>query len=101
MGSIIWDLPFSLMLGLKFVSNLIHTPMAEDLKVSKISAYINTDGIKVIKKSIITPTAPIRNAGYPNNLLREISDTPPNPAAMIRSMVVSSYIPIFFDISEI
>jgi hypothetical protein len=60
MGSIIWDLPFSLMLGLKFVSNLIHTPMAEDLKVSKISAYINTDGIKVIKKSIITPTAPIR-----------------------------------------
>ena len=46
MGSIIWDLPFSLMLGLKFVSNLIHTPMAEDLKV--------------IKKSIITPTAPIR-----------------------------------------
>ena len=51
--------------------------------------------------SIITPTEPIRNAGYPNNLLREISDTPPNPAAMIRSMVVSSYIPIFFDISEI
>ena len=26
MGSIIWALPFSLMLGLKFVSNLIHTP---------------------------------------------------------------------------
>lgn len=26
MGSTIWDLPFSLMLGLKFVSNLIHTP---------------------------------------------------------------------------
>lgn len=24
MGSIIWDLPFSLMLGLKFVSNVIH-----------------------------------------------------------------------------
>ncbi|CAN5432995.1 hypothetical protein BH18THE1_BH18THE1_17490 [soil metagenome] len=30
MGSIIWDLPFSLMLGLKFMSNLIHTPTAED-----------------------------------------------------------------------
>ena len=25
MGSIVWNLPFSLMLGLKFVSNLIHT----------------------------------------------------------------------------
>ncbi len=31
MGSIIWDLPFSLMLGLKFVSNLIHTLTASDL----------------------------------------------------------------------
>ena len=59
------------------------------------------DGIKVIIKSIITPTAPIRNAGYPNNLLREISDKPPNPPAMIRSMVISSWIPMFFDISEI
>lgn len=41
------------------------------------------------------------NAGYPNNLFRAISDTPPSPAAMIRSIVISSYIPILFDISEI
>ena len=53
MGSIIWDLPFSLMLGLKFVSNLIHTRMAEDLKVSKIGAYINTDGINLSKRVLL------------------------------------------------
>jgi hypothetical protein len=34
------------------------------------------------------------NAGYPNNLFRAISDTPQSPAAMIRSIVISSYIPI-------
>jgi len=33
------------------------------------------------------------NAGYPNKLFRAISDTPPNPAAMIRSSDISSYIP--------
>jgi len=41
------------------------------------------------------------NAGYPNNLFRAISDTPPSPAAMIRNMVISSYIAILFEIAEI
>ena len=40
------------------------------------------------------------NAGYPNNLFSAISDTPPKPAAMIRNIVISSYIPILLDISE-
>jgi hypothetical protein len=44
--------------------------------------------------STITPTPPMMNAGYPNNLFRAISDTPPSPAGMIRSIDISSYIPI-------
>jgi len=39
---------------------------------------MSVDGIKVIINSTITPTPPMMNAGYPNNLFRAISDTPPS-----------------------
>src|SRR6266498_22033 len=59
------------------------------------------DGINTNRNNIIKPTPPTANAGYPINLFFAISDMPPNPAPIIKSIVISSYTPIIFEASEI
>jgi hypothetical protein len=51
--------------------------------------------------NIITPALPTANPGYPINLFFAISDIPANPAPIISSIVISSYVVIIFEASEI
>src|SRR5215213_226961 len=53
------------------------------------------------KNNIITPILPTANPGYPISLFFVISDMPPNPAPIISSIVISSYVVIIFEASEI
>ena len=53
------------------------------------------------KNNIITPTLPTAIPGYPISLFFVISDMPPNPAPIISSIVISSYVVIIFEASEI
>lgn len=59
------------------------------------------DGKNKTSNSIIIPIPPTANAGYPINLFLAISDMPPSPAPIMRSIVTNSYIPINFEIAEI
>ena len=51
--------------------------------------------------NIITPILPTASPGYPISLFFVISDMPPNPAPIISSIVISSYVVIIFEASEI
>ena len=51
--------------------------------------------------NIITPAPPTANPGYAINLFFAISDIPANPAPIISSIVISSYVVMIFEVSEI
>jgi len=50
------------------------------------------DGTEIVNSKIITPILPIMTPGYPSTLFLAISDIPHNPAPIISSTVISSYI---------
>jgi hypothetical protein len=73
------------------------------------SLLFSVAGIKLISKNIITPNPPITRLAYPSSLFFAISDIPPNPTPIIRSIVTElvcsliqkcRYIITIFDITR-
>jgi hypothetical protein len=55
----------------------------------------------VVSNKTITPNPPTSRLGYPSSLFFAISDTPPNPAPIIRSIVAKSYASTNFEFWEL
>jgi hypothetical protein len=66
-----------------------------------LSSSYRGEPVNKNNNNIITPALPTASPGYPINLFFAISDIPPNPAPIISSIVISSYVVIIFEASEI